>query len=147
MTARIILLAVFASMLAACGGQAQAQQTGTASAPATSAPTATPTPVPKANALTTWCALKLGEPKATVIDAMSATDAVVTHDDDVIIAALLQSAASFGEPNLTAVMWYASHSTLLATFDAGGNTVELQAYVKGTLTTASTEVTCTAFRS
>jgi hypothetical protein len=146
MSTRIILLAVFASMLAACGGSS-VPATSTGTVPATSAPTVAATPVPKANALTTWCALKLGEPKSSVLAAMSATDAVVTHDDDVIIAALLQSAASFGEPNLTAVMWYASHSTLLATFDAGGNTVELQAYIKGTLTTASTEVACTAFRS
>ena len=96
-----------------------------------------------ANALTTWCSLELVERQVTVLAVMSGTNAQQTHDYDAICASLL---TSFGYKNYSAVAWYASHSTLLATFNADGKTVNLQAYVKGTLTSASTELTCRAFR-
>jgi hypothetical protein len=114
-------------------------------ASATTQPTAAPTMTPAlGNALTSWCALKLLEQKPLVLDAMAATGAQQTHDYDAIGASLL---ASVGLKNYSFEVWYASQSTLFATFNQNGKTVNLQAYVKGSLTTGSTQLACGAFRS
>lgn len=88
--------------------------------------------------------MNLGELKTTVLAVMSATDARQTHDYDTVGASLL---SEFGYKNYSFVVWYASRSTLFATFNQAGKTTNLQAYVKGTLSTASTELGCKAFRS
>ena len=75
---------------------------------------------------------------------MSTTSAQQTHDYDAVGVSLLES---FGFKNYSFEVWYAAHSTLFATFNQNGRTVELQAYVKGSLSTGSTELGCKDFRS
>jgi hypothetical protein len=112
-----------------------------ATAQPTAAPTMTPAP---GDALTSWCALTLLEQERVVLDAMAATGAEQTHDYDAVGTSLL---ASVGLKNYSFEVWYASQSTLFATFNQNGKTVELQAYVKGSLTAGSTQLACEDFRN
>ena len=143
-------MAMTASLAAGCGSTASTGSTPTAvstsgiPAAATTRPTPAPTmtPVP-GNALTSWCALKLLESKPIVLVVMATTGAQQTHDYDAVGASLL---ASVGLKNYSFEVWYASQSTLFATFNQNGKTVDLQAYVKGSLTTGSTQLGCRDFR-
>jgi hypothetical protein len=127
------------------GSTPNTASTSTLPAVVTTQPTAAPTITPApGNALTSWCALKLLEQKPLVLDVMAATGAQQTHDYDAVGVSLL---ASVGLKNYSFEVWYASQSTLFATFNQKGKTVELQAYVKGSLTTGSTQLACEDFRS
>jgi hypothetical protein len=138
--------ALVALALAACGGTAaQSQQSVTATvAPVTPSATptpvsvlstATPAPVAATNPLTSWCQLSIGESKTAALVAMPTPSG---HQAD-------QYKSLLG-PGMSNVEWDTSGDILLATFDATGRAVNLQAYAGSIGPAGASNISCPAFR-
>jgi hypothetical protein len=134
--------ALVALSLAACGSAAATTSTSATPPPATQAtptpatlspPVATPAPT---NALTTWCGLSIGESKRAVLVAMPTPSGNQADQYKSLLG-----------PGMSNVEWDTSGDILLATFDATGKAVNLQAYAGSIGPAGASNISCTAFRT